>query len=215
MNQVEVLDHCGIQKKPRFAGMAVVGVLWFWLVLYLGNAGFFDAAEEAFPTSMIAGITVPLLVFAIDTWFLGRRIFRSLWEASPAVLTRLQVYRVAGTFFWVEWAMGRLPAGFAIPAALGDIAVGISAVFVADGLECDASACRLHAKWWNILGVADLVIAVFLGITFSHTILGVFAGPITTHSVALFPLSLIPTFLVPLSLILHGVALIRSRRSGA
>ena len=60
---------------------------------------------------------------------------------------------------------------------------------------------------WTLLGLADLVIAVFLGVTHSSSSFGVLATSITTDTLAVYPFSLIPTFLVPLAVMLHTLAL--------
>ena len=57
----------------------------------------------------------------------------------------------------------------------------------------------------------DLVMAVSLGILASASPLGILAGEITAQAMGRFPLSLIPTFFVPLLFILHLIALSRLR----
>ena len=68
---------------------------------------------------------------------------------------------------------------------------------------------------WNVLGSLDLVIAVSLGVLASATPVGVLAGDVTTRLMGQFPLSLIPTFFVPLLLIFHLISLIRVRKGVA
>ena len=70
----------------------------------------------------------------------------------------LQVWRVGGLFFLVEWARGHLPGGFALPAGIGDVLVGLTAPLVAAGLARHQGE-RAFA-WWNGLGLLDLVVAV-------------------------------------------------------
>ena len=62
---------------------------------------------------------------------------------------------------------------------------------------------------WNVLGSLDLVLAVSLGVLASATPVGLLAGDVTTRLMGQFPLSLIPTFFVPLLLIFHLIALSR------
>jgi hypothetical protein len=58
-------------------------------------------------------------------------------------------------------------------------------------------------RLWNIVGTADLVIAVTSGVLHGRSPIGVLAGSIPTDVVARYPLSVIPTFFVPLALMLH------------
>ena len=61
----------------------------------------------------------------------------------------------------------------------------------------------------------DLVLAVTLGVLASGTPVGMLAGDATTRPMGQFPLSLIPTFFVPLLFILHLISLSRIRRGAA
>ena len=51
-------------------------------------------------------------------------------------------------------ALERLPAVFAVPAGVGDVAVGVAAVFVARRLT--GTGRRMSAVWFNIFGLAGL-----------------------------------------------------------
>jgi len=54
-------------------------------------------------------------------------------------------------------AQGHLPAAFALPAGLGDIALGVSAPFVARRLAHGTG--RIGAVRFNVLGILDLIVA--------------------------------------------------------
>ena len=107
---------------------------------------------------------------------------------------------------------GWLPRLFAWPAGLGDIAVGVTAPFVAQALIRSPSfAGSRRFVVWNILGILDLVVALSMGALNSGFIPGV-VGSVTTAPMARLPLVLIPAFLVPLFLMLHLIALLQARR---
>ena len=98
-----------------------------------------------------------------------------------------------------------LPAVFALPAGYGDMAIGATAALVAWKLATPRH--RSSFILWQLLGIADLVTAVTLGVT---------AGLLDPHGVSMtpmtvLPLSLIPTFLVPLYLILHVISIRQAR----
>ena len=69
--------------------------------------------------------------------------------------------RVVGVAFLLYLALGRLPALFALPAGLGDIAAGIAAPLVA--LRLAQGTGRRAALWFNAFGLTDLVTALALG----------------------------------------------------
>lgn len=130
---------------------------------------------------------------------------------SPAMLARLalpHVFRVAGVAFLVVMAMGKLPAAFALPAGLGDIAVGIAAPTIARRL---AGGDRTGAVWFNILGIVDLAVAVSVGFMAGLGPARLLDVSPSTADLALLPLALIPTTAVPLALALHVTSLIRLR----
>jgi hypothetical protein len=52
-------------------------------------------------------------------------------------------------------------------------------------------------------------LAVSLGVLSSPSPLGILAGDVTTQAMGRFPLSLIPTFFVPLLAIFHLISLLR------
>jgi hypothetical protein len=115
------------------------------------------------------------------------------------------VFRPVGVAFLVAMALGRLPAVFALPAGLGDIAIGIEAAFVARALRRGTALRR--TVWLNILGLADLVVA--FGIAYAAA-----PGPArllfvwpTTEAISTLPLVLIPTAVAPLAVTLHVLSL--------
>ncbi len=127
-------------------------------------------------------------------------------------LLRPHTFRVAGVAFLLVMALGHLPALFALPAGLGDIAVGIAAPLTARRLARGAG--RRAVLWFSAAGSADLVVALVLGAVTRYQLIGV-----TPSSAAIseLPLVLIPTVGVPLLLSLHissVLGLVRSARPG-
>jgi hypothetical protein len=134
--------------------------------------------------------------------------------AAPSMVSRLELPhmpRVAGVAFLLYLALGHLPALFALPAGLGDIAAGIAAPLVARRLAQGSG--RRAALWFNAFGMTDLVVALTLGALTGFQLLNVTpsSAPITE-----LPLALIPTATVPLFFVLHITAvsaLVRAQRT--
>ena len=115
-------------------------------------------------------------------------------------------WRVMGFVFLVLAAYGILPRAFALPAGLGDIAIGATASFVA--LKLASPNHRTIFIVWQVLGIVDLVTAVTLG-----TLMKVIdPHAISTAAMRVLPLSLIPTFVVPLLLILHVICIVQATK---
>jgi hypothetical protein len=185
---------------------------WFFGAIGLGISG--ALATSGPPLLLAATIATPLLLFAADGRF-GHPLFGGLTALGLSALVAAQTYRVVGAVFVVAAADGALPAGFALPAGLGDVAVGMAAPFVAAAIVAGKPYARRLAVAWNLFGLADLIVAVTLGLAHSSSALGFLASSPTTDAVARYPLSLVPTFLVPISIILHVLALRRARSAPA
>ncbi len=188
-------------RASALATTLSVLVAWFLAMVWLGLRGAFGGTGGP-PIGLALALLVPLAVFALDTRLRGP-LFEGLRRFDLAGLIALQTYRVGGVFFLVAWMAGDLPGAFALPAGLGDIAVGAAAPFVAAAVAARRPGHRALALGWNILGLADLVNALFQGVSHSPPPYGFLAGNVTTAAVTQYPLSLIPTFGVPLALILH------------
>ena len=123
----------------------------------------------------------------------------------------VQLYRVIGGTFLVLMAQGQLPAHFAEPAGWGDVAVGLAAPLVALALARRGTGSRALAAGWNVLGLLDLVVAVGMGTGFLAPLLAPHLGAHVPPAAAMgvFPLVVIPTFAVPMGIMLHLLGLIR------
>jgi hypothetical protein len=177
-----------------------------WLVVsgLLARAGVYrQDPGEVVPWLLLvftATLTALLLATRIPLVF---RILADL--GTPARLALPHTLRVVGVLFLVVMAQGHLPAVFALPAGLGDIAIGVAAPFVARRLARGKG--RAGAVRFNVLGILDLAVAV--SIAFLLGPFGPFEVTPSTAPLRLLPLALIPTTAVPLAIALHIVSLRR------
>jgi hypothetical protein len=121
----------------------------------------------------------------------------------------LQFYRALGIVFLVEWMLGALPGAFALPAGIGDVAIGLTAPFVAARIRDGSPRAREAAIRWNVLGIADLVVAVTMGVLTTPGPLHLPALGAPSAGIITLPLVLVPTIAVPFSLLLHLIGLHR------
>lgn len=167
---------------------------WFAVAIWIGKLDFYNGDTRPFPTIEI-GLGVPIIAgFFLSRTKAGRAFVQGL---SQLELVSVQLYRVLGGVFLLLWAQGKMPALFAWPAGIGDVLVGVSAPFVAR--SGNSSAIRV----WNILGIMDLVVAVGTGFLTSPSRLQLFSFTEPNLLITAFPLVLVPTFLVPASILLH------------
>jgi hypothetical protein len=183
-------------------------VVWFLLALSGSLLGVFDSeARPPIPLGLAA--VIPVAVFGFLHLTLAR--FRDFaLSVDLRILTLAQTWRVGGIVFLILYQQAALPGVFALPAGLGDLAIGITAPVVAWFWIQPFPRTTFIA--WNMLGAFDLVLAVTLGVLASATPIGVLAGDLSTRLMGQFPLSLIPTFFVPLLLIFHLISLNRVRK---
>jgi hypothetical protein len=186
-----------------------VAVVWLGLALVAGVAGVFETPAGVPPVAVgVAAGGPPLLVVGLLVWSDSFRAW--VHGLDLRLLTMLQSWRIAGFALLALYAQGSLPAGFAVPAGIGDVVVGLTApvvaVFVVGGR-------RWAYYGWTLFGIADLVVAVTLGVLHSNSPIGLLAGSgVTTDVMRELPMSLIPTFGVPLTLALHIVSLANATR---
>jgi hypothetical protein len=183
----------GRRRAALLAGTAAV-LLGGWLAASAVIAGhgwyrtlpWFPVAVAGFLGLLLALSRIPVVARALT---------------APGMVSRLvgpHSFRVAGVAFLCYLAFGHLPALFALPAGLGDIATGIAAPLVARRLSQGTG--RRAALWFNAFGMTDLVVALTLGALTGFQLLNVSpsSAPITE-----LPLALIPTATVPLLFALH------------
>jgi hypothetical protein len=190
---------------PRFDGHGVTRTrvalglcAWFIVAAVLGAAGAF--ASPALPVGVALGIAVfaPVILG-------GRLVARTRGHGIPLpTLVLVHVGRVLGVAFLLLYAAGRLPYTFAHSAGWGDIAVGVLAVPVMWAIQRRASGWRWITAAWNTLGMADLLLAVTLGVGSApgSLVRFNFEAP-GSGAIVAFPWVLIPAFFVPLFLLTH------------
>jgi hypothetical protein len=194
--------------------LSVALIAWLALAQYLGSANTYFATTEAAVPTLLFGLLTPLIVAGIGLSLSGS--FASLVSAIPLPwLVAAQIYRVGGGIFLVLLADGRLPWQFALPAGIGDVATGVSAIAVAVLLAQQAVGARQAAYAWSLFGIADLVIAVTMGALTSPGLPHLLAFDAPNLLITSYPLVMVPTFAVPLALILHGLVLGRLWREAA
>jgi hypothetical protein len=198
------------ERMTPWLAVAILLVLWLAVVWNLAASGFFEARPGA-PSPVPAAIIIPVLIGLIGL-ARSRRIAAALDMAPAGWLIGLQVYRVFGGNFLILWLYGAIPGVFALPAGVGDVLVGLLAIPVALYVTSGRPGGMALAVAWNIFGIADLMNAVALGFLSSP---GPFQSLALDHSNFLtlaYPAVMTPAFVVPLSLILHGVSLWQLRR---
>ena len=189
----------------------IVLACWLVIVLVLGAQGAFVVPAGTPPYPIAIGVVAPLLMFLAAVWVSSA--FRGfVMAADLPLLTAVQAWRFAGFGFLALFAYGVLPGSFAWPAGLGDMAIGLTAPWLALILaRRPAFAASGLFVLWNLLGILDLIAAVGTA-TINQILATGAAGEVTVAPMAQLPLLLVPAYLVPLFFIWHLTALFQARR---
>jgi hypothetical protein len=200
-----------ISASQRIA-LSVGAGLWTGLAAALAGAKLFLGSNPAGPPTIGTMIAFPLVATAIVA-SISPAVRAALLAMPMPFLIGLNVWRVAGGFFLLLAAEGRLAGPFPTSAGWGDIITGVLALPVA------WLALRGRGKalvWsWNAFGMLDLVAALAFGIISANgSPLQIIHAGEGSEAVQLLPWSLIPTVLVPMYLIVHGIIFAKLAQAG-
>jgi len=145
-----------------------------------------------------------LLIPSIQMKAIGEYSKQRQYNKTTALLVAAQTYRILGIAFLLGMTQGLFDPAFAIPAGVGDILIGLTAIPFAIFLWKGYSWSKYAVVVWSVLGIADLVNAVTLGVITNPDF--------TSSTMSAFPWILVPTVGVPLALALHGITLYRLRK---
>ena len=195
------------QPEQSRAMRVVAGVLigWFGIAVTLSWHGAFEGAPGRVPTIQY-GLFVPIIVGVALMWR-SDFVTRLIDIVPQQWIVGVQLYRALGVIFLIQYAMGHMPGPFALPAGIGDVAIGLLAPVIASRYARNPQAHAAEVLAWNLLGMADLVIAVGTGFLTSPSALQMFAFDNPNTLISAFPLVLVPVYLVPLSILLHIASL--------
>lgn len=183
--------------------VVAVSLVWLIAMVALGAAGVFEPLRPPAPQAILITLTALTLLATVVIAPL-RRWTRTV---DPRVLVVLHLTRVlAGGWFLVLYQRGELPYAFAVPGGIGDIVVGgLALLLLAEIVPSAGRGRRLYAIW-NVLGLADIL---FVVATATRIAVG---DPGALAPLLRLPLSVLPTWLVPLIIASHIVLAVRWSR---
>lgn len=156
-------------------------------------------------------VLIPIIGFTL-AYSLSMQMRRTVHQIPLWLMTIAHVWRFVGLYFLIGAIVGYLPPQFGYPEGLGDIITALFSVPLALMIRKGNRSPRLRTAFiaWNIFGLIDLISAISLGILYSPGQLGVLRTGLSTIAMTTFPVNLIPTFFVPLFMLVHLLGLKRS-----
>lgn len=192
------------QRRKTWLWIMTPLTLWLAVAWSASVKGIFNVAS-AVPLLPIA-ILGPVIVGA-PILLLSKRVGQLL-DAMPAGwLVGLQAYRVFGAAFLAGALRGTLPGLFGYPAGIGDALTGMFAVPVAIAVATGTAEGRRAGILWNLFGLADLAVAITMGVITSPGPLQLVVSSAPGVGSAGYPSVLTPAFAVPSSILLHLLSL--------
>jgi hypothetical protein len=172
---------------------------WLCIAAGAGLAGWLERANAP----MVAGIVLTLAALALLACWKVPTLQRWAMTVELRWLVLLHLTRFVGFYFFLLSSRGELPFAFAAPAGWGDITVA--------GLAVLLLALSNARNWsmliiWNTIGLTDILFVVMTALR-----LGLEDWR-SMHVLREFPLSLLPTFLVPLIIVSHVLIFFRAAK---
>jgi hypothetical protein len=186
-------------------------LLWFLAAAIGGMRGIFNQPGVP-PAGVGLFLVVPIGGFVLAYAAIPR--LRQALDLIPLwLITIAHTWRFVGLGFVIGALANILPRQFGYPEGVGDVLTAALCLPLAAALRNPVEGRYLRRAFiaWNLFGLVDLLSAITMGILYSPSTFGVLRTGLSTALMTRFPVNLIPTFFLPLFILLHLLSLRRSR----
>ncbi len=195
-------------QRTVLAGLVA---MLFGTAYLVGSQHWLTNDNQTFMAPIAITAMVPVALF-LAAYGLSTRFRQFVLAQDLRLLTVIHLWRVIGFVFLAAYSFGVLPGLFAWPAGLGDVLVGITAIFVVAKMDRDPEFVTTNGYLsFHFMGLADFVIAITAAGLASGAIPGLISNGLTSAAMDIWPLNIAPSFLVPAFIILHLAALFKVR----
>jgi hypothetical protein len=188
-----------VNPMPFFVRCAI----WGWLIAAL-LVGHYRLMQRL-PTPAVQGILFALTGIVLLLYQKAPVLRSWMDRLDLRALVSLHLTRFVGFYFLFLHQQGALPREFAVPAGWGDIITATLALPVCF-LPMHDNVRRRAITVWNVIGFLDIMMVVATAAR-----LGL-QGNVQIRAFTVLPLSLLPTFLVPLIIATHVIIFLQLRR---
>ncbi|GJM16544.1 MAG: hypothetical protein DHS20C13_18710 [Thermodesulfobacteriota bacterium] len=178
-------------------------LIWYVLAILAGGLGLTSRMTPPLPQIVLFGLVVLLLLL----YWLSHNFRKWILSVNIKLLVLVHLTRFVGFYFLYLYSQGLLPYDFAVLGGWGDIIVASCALLV-------ILLTPLAGKngWgiyfvWNFIGLIDILFVVATAARLATV------DPQSMSELLKLPLSLLPTFLVPIIIFTHIIIFIRLRVS--
>ncbi len=183
--------------------IAAIAFIWLILALIAGASGNLTSLNPPLPQIILFGLVIIMLLgFWISPKFRGWCL-----HVDIKVFLLFNLVRFVGAYFLILYAQGRLPYDFAVLGGWGDIVIAALAVVLILFIPARGKAGWFLYFLWNLLGLLDILFVVATAGRLAM------ADPSSMSELLNLPLSLLPTFIVPIIIYLHIILFVRLHKS--
>ena len=195
-----------VDPRPQNKVLAAI-IIWYALAIFAGGSGFTLRMVPPLLQIVLFGLVVLLLLL----YWLYLSFRKWVLFVNIKLLVAVHLTRFVGFYFLFLYSRGQLPYDFAVLGGWGDIIVATAALLVILLAPLVGKSGWIICLVWNLIGLVDIlfVIATAARLTI--------ADPQSMSELLKLPLSLLPTFLVPILIFTHIIIFIRlyrARRAG-
>ncbi len=138
------------ERARTLLASSAIFVGWLAIAIGLAATGFYHVSSAGIPTIQY-GILLPILIGALLV-FRSDQVKRIIATVPQPWIVGVQLYRALGMIFLILYASGKLPALFAWPAGVEDIAIGLLAPVVGLAYARAPRQAAGFVRAWNVLG---------------------------------------------------------------
>lgn len=210
------LTKAATSTKLRWARNGLIGSLaaWVFASSLMAYYGLYHALNERYLLLAI-GSGVPLAVIISSSLLfktVRELIRRFVEEVTLKSLTLIHVVRIAAVGTIYHYLVGVLPGHFIVPVGFPDFVIGLTAYSMSRRISTNFQGFKNVFLAWNLVGAAVFLLAQPLIQLSQPGMFQVYTDGPNTDQVFAFPMSIIPTFVAPMLLGLHIVAIVKTLR---
>ena len=195
-----------VDPRPQNKVLAAI-IIWYALAIFAGGSGFTLRMVPPLPQIVLFGLVVLLLLL----YWLSQSFRKWVLSVNIKLLIAVHLTRFVGFYFLFLYSRGQLPYDFAVLGGWGDIIVATAALLVILLAPLVGKSGWIIYFIWNCIGLVDILFVVATATRLT------IADPQSMSELLKLPLSLLPTFLVPIIIFTHIIIFIRlyrARRTG-
>ena len=190
--------------QPVGQGRILTGVvIWLAIALIAGATSITSSMEPPAEQVILFGLLILLFLLL----WKSARFKKWITEVDIKLLFWVHLTRFVGFYFLYLYSVNRLPYDFAVLGGWGDIIVAAGTLFIILFVLINSGAGWLICLVWNTIGLIDILFVVSTATRLAM------AHPSSMNELLQLPLSLLPTFLVPIIIFTHIVIFVRLWKS--